>query len=761
MPIARFQLPDGRVARFEVPEGTTPEQAQQQIEAHLATVPPTQATKSQAETAPDEAEMLAGKPAVRFALGAAAPFLGAAQLGAEAVGATGVTEHLKRLEQMKKRGMTPAADLANLKQARDQLSKLKGYDAAIARIDEQIAALGEDPSASPEDAGFDLAGLAGTVMSPAVLGAMKIPAAGSILGRAGQGAALGAAFGAASPVTHGDNFWSTKAGQAATGAAIGGVIPPAIEGVRRVGGVVRNMLDPLLSGGAERGATRMLAEAAGPKRAGIEAELAKQQMLVPGSQPTGAEAAARAGSPEFSALQQIAREHRSSAYSDIAKTQEAARQASIQSFGKDKAAIKAAKKLRSEAAKEAYGAIRHLKVDPRSDVEIMQDAIGRARGAPFSIAGREDFTGKAGAAREWGKFATTKAENITRGENFYPVAGMPRVPARVSNFPERAEEAAVAARDALEIAKAKLREEKFLENTLDLLKQTVGMEEKNLQFFLSRPSVREAVKDAMQSAMETGSYFPTKAGDKFSVGNLQRIKESLDAGILAAQNAARAGKRPELSQAELEGTKRAFVKWLSAKSPEWQAARHEYLLNSRPLNEMAVGQELEAALIKPIGEGERAGVFATAAREAPRTIKKATGQPRFEDLDEVLQPENLGKVKGVLADLARKAEFERLVPLGRSKAVQIAQPFGLPATGPLHQSYMIFKTVLGRVSKGINEKTLDTMADALELPSSTLKLLQRAPTEKQAQLIDQIISMKLGRGAIAAGASLSGEGVQQ
>ena len=28
MPIARFQLPDGRVARFEVPEGTTPEQAQ-------------------------------------------------------------------------------------------------------------------------------------------------------------------------------------------------------------------------------------------------------------------------------------------------------------------------------------------------------------------------------------------------------------------------------------------------------------------------------------------------------------------------------------------------------------------------------------------------------------------------------------------------------------------------------------------------------------------------------------------------------------
>jgi hypothetical protein len=35
MPVARFQLPDGRVARFEVPEGTTPEQAQSMIQAQL------------------------------------------------------------------------------------------------------------------------------------------------------------------------------------------------------------------------------------------------------------------------------------------------------------------------------------------------------------------------------------------------------------------------------------------------------------------------------------------------------------------------------------------------------------------------------------------------------------------------------------------------------------------------------------------------------------------------------------------------------
>lgn len=35
MPIARFQMPDGRIARFEVPEGTTPEQAQAMMAEHF------------------------------------------------------------------------------------------------------------------------------------------------------------------------------------------------------------------------------------------------------------------------------------------------------------------------------------------------------------------------------------------------------------------------------------------------------------------------------------------------------------------------------------------------------------------------------------------------------------------------------------------------------------------------------------------------------------------------------------------------------
>jgi len=47
MPIARFQMPDGRIARFEVPEGTSPEEAQSIVQQELQqTTQPAESTES-------------------------------------------------------------------------------------------------------------------------------------------------------------------------------------------------------------------------------------------------------------------------------------------------------------------------------------------------------------------------------------------------------------------------------------------------------------------------------------------------------------------------------------------------------------------------------------------------------------------------------------------------------------------------------------------------------------------------------------------
>lgn len=54
MPVARFQMPDGRIARFEVPEGTSPEQAQAMIRQHLASSVPAPAPAPAPDPAPPQ-----------------------------------------------------------------------------------------------------------------------------------------------------------------------------------------------------------------------------------------------------------------------------------------------------------------------------------------------------------------------------------------------------------------------------------------------------------------------------------------------------------------------------------------------------------------------------------------------------------------------------------------------------------------------------------------------------------------------------------
>ena len=206
------------------------------------------------------AELIAGHPATRFAVGAASPILGLAQLSAEAAGDPTGTQTLSQFERMKQAGM-------------------KAYGSE----------------------GFDVMGMGGAVLSPAFLGAGKALGPATTAGaRIGQGALVGGAAGATAPVTEPEDYWSTKGGQVLLGTVLGAAIPGTIEAGKGIAHGVRNISDMFTKSGAGRILSRYQQRITGEENIpSVVNALKTAPEIIPGGKPTAAQALSEtpAGSP--------------------------------------------------------------------------------------------------------------------------------------------------------------------------------------------------------------------------------------------------------------------------------------------------------------------------------------------------------------------------------------------------------------------------------------------------------------------------------
>lgn len=209
MPVARFQMPDGRIGRFEVPDGTTPEQAQAMIQQSLG------AQEAESPAAPPPEPQTRTD---RFVKGLRDPIDAGAQLLTNALPESVVTAG-NRLNNW-------LADKTGL------VGRLPegGVDQQV-REGEQTY---QQARSAAGGEGFDGYRALGNLVSPAnVAVASRLPAAATLSGRVATGAAGGALFGALSPVAEGD-FAEQKAKQMGMGAAVGGVLPAVTGGIARV-----------------------------------------------------------------------------------------------------------------------------------------------------------------------------------------------------------------------------------------------------------------------------------------------------------------------------------------------------------------------------------------------------------------------------------------------------------------------------------------------------------------------------------------------
>lgn len=283
MPIARFEMPDGRIARFEVAEGTTPDQAQAMIAEQMAT---TASPMSFGETAGGAAT---GRPINR--------------------GQRNIQETPRPLESFAA-GVTKSAIDPLLGGAQMVTGGRGGVSEAVKRLAQEAEVYSETNPASYGT------GRVGGVVLPAV-GMSRaigmIPSFSKVnpyVSSAAIGSGTGAVSGGLQPVETGETgmpMYEEMGRNARTGAIIGapvGALAPLVgRAVDYIGKTGKALIEPLTASGQERILGRFLREAAGGEEAKAMRNLRNPQQFVAGSQPTAAQAA---GVPSLAALERTA-----------------------------------------------------------------------------------------------------------------------------------------------------------------------------------------------------------------------------------------------------------------------------------------------------------------------------------------------------------------------------------------------------------------------------------------------------------------------
>ena len=181
-------------------------------------------------------------------------------------------------------------------------------------------------------------------------------------------------------------------------------------------------------------------------------------------------------------------------------------------------------------------------------------------------------------------------------------------------------------------------------------------------------------------------------------------------------------------------TRAQFLDWAESKAPSYRTARETFAAQSKPINQMEVGQFLEGKLKPALGEETarlRAAGYAGALENAPGTIKRATGESRFQSLSEVLTPDQLKIVEDVRADLARARQAEAQAAAARGAGPDVnlmgTEVMGsVRAPNFINNVTTVANDLLRRMQGKLDQKLAIELAAEMLDPASAAAALEKA-----------------------------------
>jgi hypothetical protein len=184
----------------------------------------------------------------------------------------------------------------------------------------------------------------------------------------------------------------------------------------------------------------------------------------------------------------------------------------------------------------------------------------------------------------------------------------------------------------------------------------------------------------------------------------------------------------------INATRGKFLNWVEDKAPEYKTARETFAAQSKPINQMQVGQFLEGKLTPALGEETarlRAAGYAGALDQAPGTIKRATGQSRFDELSQVMTPEQIKVLESVRDDLARAklAESQASAARGAGPNVNLmgTETLGnVRAPNFINNVTTVANDILRRLQGKLDQKLAIELAAEMLDPAAAAAALEKA-----------------------------------
>jgi hypothetical protein len=210
--------------------------------------------------------------------------------------------------------------------------------------------------------------------------------------------------------------------------------------------------------------------------------------------------------------------------------------------------------------------------------------------------------------------------------------------------------------------------------------------------------------------------------------NAQQVSSTLD-GIKAAL----AKKENAFIKDQLNNIKTDLTDAI----PGYRQAQETFAAKSEPINQAQVAtflkEKLAPAMTEETGKLKTAA-FVKAVEDAPQTLKRTTGQARFQNLNEVLTPDQVKVVSQIKDELARTAKFEEQAAAGRatSRGSDIASQAladvtgGTKLPGLMNRVATIANVIIDRLEGRINRRLATEMALEMLDPKASAATLEAA-----------------------------------